>query len=107
MPKPNGYCCLHAMIANCRKYRRSVVEVQIRTGWMHRIAEYGVAAHWYYKEQEQGCKGGTEYSAECLQVVKELEDMIDDPREFMGVQLHTQLHSLLHQLQSEPQSQPQ
>jgi GTP pyrophosphokinase len=85
MPKPNGYSCLHAMIANNKSHRGSVVEVQIRTGWMHSIAEYGVAAHWYYKEQQHGFKGATEYSAKCLQAVKELEDKIEDPREFMGV----------------------
>jgi GTP pyrophosphokinase len=85
VPKPNGYSCLHALIANTKNRQRSVVEVQIRTGWMHSIAEYGVAAHWYYKEQEQGFKGGTEYSADCLQMVKELEDKIEDPMEFMGV----------------------
>jgi GTP pyrophosphokinase len=87
MPKPNGYSSLHAMIANNKSRRSSVVEVQIRTGWMHSIAEYGVAAHWYYKEQEQGFKGGHEYSAECLETVKELEAVkeLKDPMEFMGV----------------------
>jgi GTP pyrophosphokinase len=87
MPKPNGYTSLHAMIANNKSRLGSVVEVQIRTGWMHSIAEYGVASHWSYKEQEQGLKGGTEYTAQWLQAVKELEALhkFEDPREFMGV----------------------
>jgi len=46
VPKENGYKTIHTTIFN----NESILEVQIRTQEMHRLAEFGVAAHWKYKE---------------------------------------------------------
>lgn len=47
VPKPNGYRSLHTTVS-C--LNNEFVEFQIRTKEMHQEAEYGIAAHWYYKE---------------------------------------------------------
>ena len=52
-PKPNGYRSLHTVVAD---ESGKTFEVQIRTREMHRFAEYGMAAHWRYKEA--GAHGG-------------------------------------------------
>ncbi len=52
-PKPNGYRSLHTVVAD---EQGRAFEVQIRTREMHQFAEYGMAAHWRYKEA--GARGG-------------------------------------------------
>ncbi len=56
-PKPNGYRSLHTGIIGPERQR---IEVQIRTPEMHEVADYGVAAHWTYK-QDAGKTEGPQY----------------------------------------------
>lgn len=49
LPKPNGYRSLHTTVF-CPGGK--ITEFQIRTPEMHKEAEYGIAAHWYYSEQK-------------------------------------------------------
>ena len=50
VPKENGYKTIHTTLFN----EEGIVEAQIRTVEMHRLAEYGVAAHWKYKGGDNG-----------------------------------------------------
>ena len=71
-PKPNGYQSLHTTVMGTDGIP---FEVQIRTRQMHEIAEYGVAAHWKYKQGGQG--GGTEGRYEWVRRLLENQEGAD------------------------------
>ncbi len=79
-PKSNGYQSLHSVIL-CDDGRQ--VEVQIRTHHMHQVAEYGIAAHWRYKE------GHLDLSREDVNKIARLRSLfeaaqeVEDPEEFL------------------------
>lgn len=79
MPKANMYQSLHTTVIGPEGER---IEIQIRTEEMNRLAEYGVAAHWQYKEGG----GGKSKDIERFTWLREIMDWqkeARDPREFM------------------------
>ena len=85
MPKPNMYQSLHTTLIGPNG---QPFEIQIRTFEMHRTAEFGIAAHWKYKEASDGKKSGPEQEEEKLswlrQILEWQQDMSDN-REFMNL----------------------
>jgi GTP diphosphokinase / guanosine-3',5'-bis(diphosphate) 3'-diphosphatase len=85
MPKPNMYQSLHTTLIGPKG---SPFEIQIRTYDMHRTAEYGIAAHWKYKEGQDG-KGGTANAEEekltWLRQVLEWQRDLSDNKEFLSL----------------------
>ncbi len=68
LPKPNGYQSLHTAVIG----RHRPIEVQIRTADMHQVAEYGIAAHWKYKEG--GSPAAADAEAERFNWLRQLVD---------------------------------
>lgn len=81
MPKPNMYQSLHTIVVGPDG---EPVEIQIRTKEMHNIAEYGIAAHWKYKEGKANVKENKlEEKLQWLRQMMEWEKDLKDPQEFM------------------------
>ncbi|NLJ41493.1 MAG: bifunctional (p)ppGpp synthetase/guanosine-3',5'-bis(diphosphate) 3'-pyrophosphohydrolase [Clostridiales bacterium] len=79
VPKPNMYQSLHTTVIGPKG---ELFEIQIRTWDMHRTAEYGIAAHWKYKEGKKGSTGFDEKLA-WLRHLLEWQSDLKDAREFM------------------------
>ena len=83
MPKPNMYQSLHTTLiaSNGQPF-----EIQIRTYEMHRIAEYGIAAHWKYKEGKSGehRSESEEEKLSWLRQILEWQKEMSDNKEFLS-----------------------
>ena len=83
MPKPNMYQSLHTTLIGPEGHP---FEIQIRTFEMHRVAEYGIAAHWKYKENNntKGLNKEEEKLSWLRQILEWQRDMSDN-KEFMSL----------------------
>ena len=68
VPKENGYKTIHTTLFN----EEGIVEAQIRTSQMHKLAEYGVAAHWKYKD------GGDSVNLEWLESLNFQKESVEE-----------------------------
>lgn len=80
MPKANNYQSLHTTVVT--QYNETF-EIQIRTYEMHKVAEYGVAAHWKYKEGTTGKDSELDSKVRWLREVMDAQKDIDGAKEFM------------------------
>ncbi len=79
LPKSNMYQSLHTTVIGPGNRR---VEIQIRTHEMHRTAEFGIAAHWQYKEQTGGIDPKDAARFVWLRQLMEFQKEVVDPEEF-------------------------
>ncbi len=77
VPKPNGYQSLHTTVIS---QSGQPIEVQIRSLRMHEIAEYGVAAHWMYKQGSQLAQRDRE---NWIAQLRELQNEINDASDYL------------------------
>ncbi len=85
MPKPNMYQSLHTTLMSTAG---QPFEIQIRTEEMHKTAEYGIAAHWKYKESNDGKKNikvQEEEKLSWLRQILEWQQDMSDNREFLNL----------------------
>ena len=84
LPKPNMYQSLHTTLIGSNG---QPFEIQIRTYEMHRTAEYGIAAHWKYKESGSGqvAAGSEEAKLSWLRQILEWQKEADDGKEFLSL----------------------
>ena len=84
MPKPNMYQSLHTTLMSSIG---QPFEIQIRTAEMHKTAEYGIAAHWKYKESNDGKKSVAAQEEEKLSWLRQILEWQQDTdnREFLSL----------------------
>lgn len=84
MPKPNMYQSLHTTLMSSVG---QPFEIQIRTAEMHKTAEYGIAAHWKYKESNDGKKDVSNQEEEKLSWLRQILEWQQDTdnREFLSL----------------------
>mgnify|MGYP002853674334 CR=1 FL=1 len=84
MPKPNMYRSLHTTLIGTNG---QPFEIQIRTFEMHRTAEYGIAAHWKYKEESGGGKAdmGEAQKLTWLRQILEWQQDMSDNHEYVNL----------------------
>ena len=80
MPKGNGYRSLHTSVIGPKQ---KPLEVQIRTVEMHKVAEYGVAAHWKYKEAGSIKTQGDDIKFSWMHQMIELDKETSNANEFV------------------------
>lgn len=79
MPKANGYRSLHTTVMS---YGGALLEVQIRTKVMHRLAEFGVASHWLYKGGSGG-EAPRDSELGLLSKIREWDDFAAEGAEYL------------------------
>ncbi|RJF73612.1 bifunctional (p)ppGpp synthetase/guanosine-3',5'-bis(diphosphate) 3'-pyrophosphohydrolase [Deinococcus cavernae] len=77
VPKPNGYQSLHTTVIS---QSGQPIEVQIRSKRMHEVAEYGVAAHWMYKQGDHLAQKDRE---NWIAQLRELQNEINDASDYL------------------------
>jgi guanosine-3',5'-bis(diphosphate) 3'-pyrophosphohydrolase len=91
-PKTNGYQSLHTGVLLPGRRAEAKIEVQIRTREMHRVAEYGVAAHWVYKQGADAAGSAKSYPwVRALIDILETETEANDAMEATKLELHRDL----------------
>ena len=84
-PKPNGYQSIHTTVIGPESQR---IEIQIRTREMHEFAEYGVAAHWHFKQLSGALARPEGRQYRWIRELLEILEHASDPEEFLE---HTKL----------------
>ncbi|MBO6177743.1 MAG: bifunctional (p)ppGpp synthetase/guanosine-3',5'-bis(diphosphate) 3'-pyrophosphohydrolase [Selenomonadaceae bacterium] len=80
MPKTNGYQSLHTTVMT----KGAPLEIQIRTRSMHQVSEYGIAAHWKYKEKGKNSLASSDMDQKMswLRQMVSLQQELSDSREY-------------------------
>jgi len=80
LPKPNGYRSIHTTVFTGSG---ETAEIQIRTKKMHKEAEYGIAAHFAYKENSEGKNSADKLKLKWIEELKGLNYSNDNPKNFL------------------------